>query len=164
MNTTHHLERVSSTGFAHRRRLAIVALTVASLALLFVMAGGIGQNLVYYWGPTELRAAGTQAYGATIRLGGLVSPGSVRYTSDSSLLEFDVTDAVTIVRVRSKGAAPQMFRDGIGVVVEGTMTRGGTFESQRLMVSHNNEYAAPKDGHPMNGKELEKLMRSTEGL
>ena len=59
---------------------------------------------------------------------------------------------------------PQMFRENIGVVVEGTMTRNGYFESHRLMVSHNNQYKAPKSGHSMDRKELEKLMKTTEGL
>jgi len=39
-----------------------------------------------------------------------------------------------------------MFREGIGVVVEGTMTQGGVFKSSRLMVKHSNEYKAPKEG------------------
>ena len=51
-----------------------------------------------------------------------------------------------------------------GVVVEGTMLRAGWFKSDRLMVSHNNEYRAPKAGHPVDRKELERLMKSTEGL
>jgi len=156
MSTTPELERP-----AHRKRLAIVAVGVAGAVLLLIMIGGIGDNLVYYWGPTELRAAGTQAYGATIRLGGLVARSSVRYVNDSSLLEFDVTDATTVVHVRSKGAAPQMFREGIGVVVEGTMTPTDYFESTRLMVKHGNDYQAPKDGEAVNAATL---MKSTEGL
>jgi cytochrome c-type biogenesis protein CcmE len=160
MNTTHDRDRIRPTRATHSRRLAIVALAVASLALLVIVAGGIGRNLVYYWGPTELRAAGTQAYGATIRLGGLVAPSSVRYGNDSSL-EFDVTDAVTVVRVRSTGAAPQMFREGIGVVVEGTMTPHDYFESTRLMVSHGNDYQVPLEGAPLVAATL---MRSAVGL
>ena len=39
-----------------------------------------------------------------------------------------------------------MFRERIGVVVEGTMTRAGHFEGHRLMVSHGNEYRAPERG------------------
>jgi cytochrome c-type biogenesis protein CcmE len=65
------------------------------------------------------------------------------------------------VHVKSTGAPPQMFREGIGVVVEGTMTRAGYFQSDRLMVSHNNEYRAPKDGQQVNAKEL---IRTTKGL
>ena len=146
------------------RRFVVLALAVAALAFLAIAAGGINDNLVYYWTPGDLRAAGDKAYGATIRLGGMVSAGSIRHQGGTTGVEFDVKDAAAIVHVKSSGVPPQMFRDNIGVVVEGTMTRGGTFECHRLMVSHNNQYKAPKAGHPTNGKELEKLMRSTEGL
>jgi cytochrome c-type biogenesis protein CcmE len=146
------------------RRFVFIALAVAALAFLGIAAGGINDNLVYYWTPTDMHAAGTKAYGATIRLGGMVAPGSIRHHSGTTGVEFDVKDAAAVVHVKSSGVPPQMFRDNIGVVVEGTMTRAGTFECHRLMVSHNNEYQAPEGDHPTNGKELEKLMRTTEGL
>ena len=140
------------------------ALVVAGIAFSVIAASGINQNLVYYWTPTDLHAAGNKAFGATIRLGGMVAPGSIARTAGSSAVEFDVKDATGVVHVKSKGAPPQMFRDNIGVVVEGTMVRGGWFESDRLMVSHNNQYRPPSSGHPVDKKELEKLMKSTEGL
>ena len=109
-------------------------------------SGGIGKNLVYYWGPTELRAAGDKAVGATIRLGGLVGPGSIVSAEGVSSLEFDVIDRQgASVHVKATGVPPQLFRERIGVVVEGTMTRAGHFEGSRLMVSHSNEYRAPGD-------------------
>src|SRR5881628_1293411 len=116
--------------------------------------GGINKNLVYYWTPTDLHAAGDKAYGATIRLGGMVAPHSVKGRNGASGLEFDVKDATGIVHVKSSGVPPQMFRENIGVVVEGTMTRSGYFQCNRLMVSHNNEYRAPKGGHAMTKEEL----------
>jgi cytochrome c-type biogenesis protein CcmE len=144
-----------------RRWFAVAALGVAAAALLAITAGGIGQNLVYYWGPTELRAAGDKAIGATIRLGGLVKKGSLRRL-DGSTLEFDVIDRPGgSVRVMTHSVPPQMFREGIGVVVEGTMTPAGHFESRRLMVSHSNEYRAPDDPSRADTTEL---MRTTEGL
>lgn len=146
------------------RRFVIAALAVASLAFILIAAGGINKNLVYYWTPSDLRAAGEKAYGATIRLGGMVAPGSIRRGPGTSGVEFDVRDAAAVVHVKSSGVPPQMFRENIGVVVEGTMSRSGHFESTRLMVSHNNEYRAPEKGHPVDRKELEKLMKSTQGL
>jgi len=80
---------------------------------------------------------------------------------NGSTLDFDVTDRSTTVHVKSNGVPPQMFREGIGVVVEGTMLRGGYFESDRLMVSHNNEYRAPKDGQKVDAKEL---ISTTKGV
>jgi cytochrome c-type biogenesis protein CcmE len=145
----------------NRQRLfLLIALGVAAIAFAVIAGSGISRNLVYYWSPTDLTHAGDRAYGATIRLGGQVAPGSIRM-GNGSALDFDVTDRKATVHVRSNGVPPQMFREGIGVVVEGTMTRGGYFQSDRLMVSHNNEYRAPKAGEPINAKAL---IRTTKGL
>lgn len=141
---------------------AVAALLVAAAAFVAITAGGIGENLVYYWGPTELRQAGSKAIGATIRLGGQVAKGSVVQQPGVSALEFDVVDGKASVHVKSAGVPPQMFREGIGVVVEGTLTKAGYFESRRLMVSHGNEYRAPDD--PKAGINVERLMKSTQGL
>lgn len=156
----------SATDIARRRnwRFLLLALAVATTAFVVIAAGGINRNLVYYWTPSDLRAAGDKAYGATIRLGGMVVAGSIRTPSGVSGLQFQVRDSTAIVPVKSSGVPPQMFREGIGVVVEGTMKRDGYFEANRLMVSHSNEYQAPKEGHSLDRKELERLMRSTEGL
>src|SRR5664279_4914179 len=73
------------------------ALVIAAAAFLVITLGGISKNLVYYWTPTDLHAAGDKAYGATIRLGGMVAPHSVQGRNGASGLEFDVKDATGIV-------------------------------------------------------------------
>jgi cytochrome c-type biogenesis protein CcmE len=151
---------VPSRSASRTRWLAVGALLVAAAGFALITAGGIGENLVYYWGPSELHAAGDKAYGATIRLGGQVAEGSVKQ-GQGSQLEFDVVDGTQKVHVRTRSVPPQMFREGIGVVVEGTMTRAGYFESQRLLVSHGNEYRAPGDGEAV---DIEKAIKSTQGL
>lgn len=143
------------------RVFLIVALAVAAVGFAIITTSGISKNLVYYWTPTDITHAGDKAYGATIRLGGQVAPGTVHMTNGGSGLEFDVTDRRTTVHVRSTGSPPQMFREGIGVVVEGTMIRGGYFQSDRLMVSHNNEYRAPKEGQKIDANDV---IRTTKGL
>jgi len=138
----------------------ILAIAVALIGFAIIAASGINKNLVYYWAPKDLRAAGSKAIGATIRLGGQVAVGSVKRGDGVSNLEFDVTDGTAAVHVISRGVPPQLFRDRIGVVVEGTMTGDGNFESRRLMVSHDNKYRAPADRNV----DIKELMRSTEGL
>src|SRR3954467_15494337 len=96
------------------RRFMIGAFAVAVIAFLVIAYGGISKNLVYYWTPTDLHAAGDKAYGATIRLGGMVAPGSIRKTPGISSMEFDVKDGGGIVHVKSAGVPPQMFRENIG--------------------------------------------------
>ena len=156
---------MSETSHVRRRNrwFMLGAFAVAGVAFAVIAASGINQNLVYYWTPSDLQASGRKAYGATIRLGGMVTPGSIQKLGGSSV-EFDVHDATSTVHVRTTSVPPQMFRESIGVVVEGTMVSGGWFQSNRLMVSHNNEYKAPKDGHPVDSKELRKMIESTEGL
>ena len=144
------------------RFFMIGAFVIAATGFGVIAASRINKNLVYYWTPTDLRAAGNKAYGATIRLGGMVAPGSIKKGAGLSSLEFDVKDAGNIVHVKSAGVPPQMFRENIGVVVEGTMDRGGYFESNRLMVAHSNEYRAPKNGHPVDKKEMEKYIKEAK--
>jgi cytochrome c-type biogenesis protein CcmE len=131
--------------------IAILALGLAGGALWFVGSGmgGLSENLVYYWSPTELVQAGSKAHAATIRLGGLVEPGSMDWDPGKQRLAFRVTDGANTVPVSCTGAPPQMFREGIGVVVEGEFSHEGVFHTDRVMVKHSNEYRAPEDGeHP----------------
>lgn len=145
---------------AGQRRIALVAsLLVAGAALAFVSFGNIGENLVYYWNPTQLVEAGEKSIGATIRLGGVVKGGTVDWQPDEEALAFVVSDGSEEVSVECSGAPPQMFREGIGVVVEGTMTQGGVFKSSRLMVKHSNEYKAPQEG-----ASVEDLYETVESL
>jgi len=139
----------------------LAALVVSGGAFAVIAASGINDNLVYYWTPTDLHSNGAKAYGATIRLGGMVSAGSIRKHGGSTV-EFDVHDGVKTVHVKTMTVPPQMFRENIGVVVEGTMVRAGYFQSNRLMVSHNNEYKAPKAGHPVEREELEKMLHTVD--
>jgi cytochrome c-type biogenesis protein CcmE len=137
------------------------AFLVAGIAFTVIAASGISENLVYYWTPSDLHANGQKAYGANIRLGGMVAKGSIKKLGGSAV-EFVVHDGKSRVPVKTSTVPPQMFRENIGVVVEGTMVPGGHFQSSRLMVSHSNEYKAPEQGHPVDRKELERMMKSVE--
>ena len=142
-----------------RRVAAVLAIAIAGGALAFLAFGGLGENLVYYWSPTELQAAGNDAYGATVRLGGLVAPGTINHHGDGLTLDFSVTDGSASVPVTARTVPPAMFREGIGVVVEGSMGKDGVFQTTRLMVKHDNEYRAPDEGEEL---DVEKMMKSMQ--
>jgi len=129
----------------------LIASVVAIAAIIFLAVGGLGDNLVYYWSPTELHdhyQAEAQRGGdrAVVRLGGEVKPGSLDRGEGASDLSFVVTDGKHDIRVHSTAVPPQMFREGIGVVVEGVLGDDGVFTSERIMVKHDNQYQAPEDG------------------
>ena len=129
-----------------RRALVAGALAAGIGAFGWLAWGNIDDSIVYFLTPTELHARGAAAVDAPVRLGGMVKAGTVRWDAQRLDLRFTVTDGGRDVRVRSRGAPPQMFRDGIGVVVEGRWGRDGTFHSSSLMVKHSNEYRAPRPG------------------
>jgi len=131
-----------------RRRSALVVAVVIILAAFgYLLYGGIDKNVVFFLTPNELLTRGSAAYDVPVRLGGLVQPGSVKWDADKLDLRFVVMDSGgQSVRVHSTGAPPQMFRDGMGVVVEGRYHRSGVFESTSLMVKHSNEYRKPEAG------------------
>ncbi len=132
----------------NRQRLlaGLGALAVAAGALGFLVWGNLEENVVYYWSPTELVEHGDKALEATVRLGGLVVPASVDWKPEVQQLAFQITDGTQTIPVQCTGAPPQMFREGIGVVVEGQMQTDGVFRTDRVMVKHSNEYRAPDDG------------------
>lgn len=128
-------------------------------AVGMLLAGGLKENVVYFLTPSELVAQGTSAVDRPMRLGGQVKPGSVSWDAEQLDLRFVVQDSVSEVHVASTGAPPAMFRDGIGVVVEGSMRPDGTFESTNLMVKHSNEYRPPH-GDSVPEAMYESLIRS----
>jgi cytochrome c-type biogenesis protein CcmE len=129
-----------------RKPLAIAAVVVLVAAFGWLLYGGLDKNVVFFLTPQELLAKGTDGYDVPVRLGGQVKPGSVKWDDKALQLTFDVTDGTSEIAVHSTGAPPQMFRDGMGVVVEGRFGRDRVFNSTGLMIKHSNEYRPPKPG------------------
>jgi cytochrome c-type biogenesis protein CcmE len=125
----------------------LVGVVVILSGFGYLVSGGIGENLVYFLTPGELLERGSDIYDRPVRLGGQVQPGTVEWDAHALDLRFTLQDETGHVTVRSRKAPPQMFREGMGVVVEGRYTRDGVFESTNLMVKHSNEYRAPEEGH-----------------
>lgn len=135
-----------------KRRTVIGGVIVILAAFGWLLFGGLQQNVVFFLTPQELLAKGADGAGVPVRLGGQVKPGSVSWNAQTLDLRFIVTDGARDVPVHSTGAPPQMFRDGMGVIVEGRVGAGGVFRATNLMVKHSNEYRAPKPGEEAHEK------------
>jgi len=129
-----------------RKRVVIVVALAAVGVFAWLMIGGVKENIVYFLTPSELLAKGPEAVNVPVRLGGMVVDSSVEWDADKLDLRFVITDGAQKVPVRATGAPPQMFRAGIGVIVEGRYAETGTFKATNLMVRHSNEYHPPKEG------------------
>ncbi|MBI1909161.1 MAG: cytochrome c maturation protein CcmE [Deltaproteobacteria bacterium] len=114
-------------------------------ALGYALWGGLEENLVYFVTPTELLEKGDGAVGNPIRVGGVVDGGSVRV--EGTQIHFILTDEKpSRIPVFTNTTPPQMFQEGIGVVVEGALQKDHRFYAERLMVKHGNEYRPPPEG------------------
>ncbi|MEX2531098.1 MAG: cytochrome c maturation protein CcmE [Gemmatimonadota bacterium] len=151
----------SKSGSRRWRAAPFLGVGVLLVGFGYLLYGGIGDNLVYYLTPSELEARGDAAHDTSVRLGGVVIPESVRWDADALDLRFRVGDGTTELEVHSTGAPPQMFRDGIEVLVEGRLASSGVFESTNLMVKHSNEYRAPEEGQ--RPQDLYRDLMQTEG-
>ncbi len=112
----------------------IIPAGVIVVALGFLMVN-LSSTLVYFNTPAELQAR--EPSDARLRLGGRVVPGSV--VEQETTVAFEVEDCDTSVTVIHTGVPPQLFQEGIGVVVEGVWT-GEAFESDTMLVKHDEEY------------------------
>ena len=119
---------------------------VAVVLVGLLVFGNLNDNLIYYLTPSEavLRRADFPD-GHRFRLGGLVAPGSVRPATGG--VAFTVTDGNRALPVYHQGAPPQLFRAGIGVVVEGAWS-GARFRSDTIIVKHDETYRPPGPGTP----------------
>jgi cytochrome c-type biogenesis protein CcmE len=129
-----------------RTATVVIASVIVIGAFTYLMLGNIESDVVYFYTPTELLSKGDAVYDRPVRLGGQVAPGTVQWNAEALDLKFRVREGAQEVLVHSKGAPPQMFRDGMGVVVEGRLRSDGVFESKNLMIKHSEEYRAPKPG------------------
>jgi cytochrome c-type biogenesis protein CcmE len=133
------------------RKLGLIAAAVIVLSgFAYLLQGGISENLVFFRTPGEILAMGDGIVGDPIRLGGQVVPGTVHWDAQAIDLRFRLQDEDgESIEVHASKAPPQMFSEGIGVIVEGKLTAAGVFESDNLMVKHSNEYRPPAEGeHP----------------
>lgn len=126
-----------------QKRLSVIAGALAFLgaatALTFY---ALGQKASYFYMPADLQAATLQP-GQRIRLGGLVENGSI-VRGQGTQVEFGVTDSEKTVKVRYTGILPDLFREGQGVITEGSFGPDGEFVADSVLAKHDENYM-PKE-------------------
>jgi cytochrome c-type biogenesis protein CcmE len=125
-----------------RRRVVAVVLIVAALGFLLLRA--VGAATVYFKTADEAVAQRASLGTHRFRLEGLVVAGSVH--DGASAVDFTVRgEHGATVDVVHRGDVPELFQPDIPVVLEGHFA-GQTFESDRILVKHTNEYKAKNPG------------------
>ena len=73
----------------------------------------------YFYTPADAKKDQVEI-GRAVRLGGMVEKGSIKRHADGVTIDFLVTDNVDTVPVRFTGIVPDLFKEGSGVVAEGS--------------------------------------------
>jgi cytochrome c-type biogenesis protein CcmE len=122
---------------------------VAGLAALGVATGlvlnAFQSNLVFFFTPSQV-AAREAPQGRPFRIGGLVESGSVKRIPNTVDVSFVVTDTVQRVPVVYSGLLPDLFKEGKGVVAQGTLGADGTFKATEVLAKHDENYMPPEAG------------------
>ena len=127
-----------------RPRIAtLVGLGLVAAAFVVLVAISLTSALVYYVTPTELAA---DRPAGSVRVYGIVEPGSVRWDAPSSTLTFRITDGATTLAVVSRSLPTGLFRDGIGVVLAGRATSAAEFDADEVLVKHSEVYEPLRPG------------------
>jgi len=99
----------------------------------------MSQNINLFYTPTQV-ADGEVEVGQRIRIGGMVKVGSYVSAEDSLQVRFETTDFVNAVPILYEGILPDLFREGQGIVAEGTVDAEGVFHASRVLAKHDENY------------------------
>ena len=140
------------------KRLAFVAIALVGIGLIATLVlSAFRSNLVFFFTPTQI-AANEAPKGRAFRVGGLVGPGSLK--RDGTTVHFVVTDNVKSVNVSYTGILPDLFKEGKGVVAQGTLETDGTFHAAEVLAKHDENYMPPEAGDAL--KRAEDAKRKAE--
>lgn len=126
------------------RLRVVILLAVVAASVGWIATRNLPEGVVYFVTPSELLSGNGVAVGERARLGGQVVPGSA--SREGGKVKFVVTDGVSRMTVLHSGTTPELFRSGIGVVLEGAYQPDRTFLSDNMLIKHSEEYRPPKPG------------------
>ena len=123
-----------------KKRAFVIA---GALTLLFVSVGLVAfafkDNLVFFLTPTDVMAG--KAKGATkLRIGGMVENGTFKRLDDGLTVSFQVTDFSHAIPVTYTVLLPNLFKEGQGVIAEGSFEENGKFKAKTILAKHDEKY------------------------
>lgn len=123
-----------------RKKLGIILFITAGLGTAIGLSlYALSNNIDLFFTPTQV-AAGEVTPGQRIRVGGMVKEGSVSHSQEQLEVSFVATDYNHDVQIQYAGILPDLFREGQGIVAEGSMRTDGVFQASRVLAKHDENY------------------------
>jgi cytochrome c-type biogenesis protein CcmE len=144
----------------HQRLVLVVLALVAIVGAGLLAVYALRNQASYFYLPEQMLANPPQP-GQAVRLGGMVETGSLKTDPDGVTLHFLVGGKNGAqVPVRFSGIAPDLFKEGSGVVAEGKLGPDGTFVADNLLAKHDENYV-PRELQGMDQKQAAKMAEDT---
>ena len=118
--------------------VALVGVALAVGLVLYALRG----NVNLYFTPTQV-FNNEVPKGRSFRIGGLVEDGSVKRDTDGLTVNFVITDTHKSIPVVYKGILPDLFKEGKGVVAQGTV-ENGVMRAEEVLAKHDENYMPPE--------------------
>ena len=144
----------------NKRYLLIGSVLVVGGALLALVFTSFTGALVYFYTPTEIKAKSAEMSGRKVRIGGLVQEGSLVKEPGTLKIRFLVVDNAERLSVQYDGMTPDLFREGQGVIVEGTWRGGETFQAVTILAKHSEDYVPVKMSQEGIAKARESMLKT----
>lgn len=136
-------------------------------AAALLAAGGVGlaaialkDTVAYAYTPSQIEEKAAMRPGLSVRLGGIVQPGSV-VSGEGAAINFVVMDNTHALPVSFSGVLPDLFAEGQGVVAEGRFDDQGRLVADRVLAKHDENYM-PKEVYEAMRKQAESADMKTE--
>ncbi len=127
-----------------KKRLYLIILMVAGIGVGIGLAlNAFNDNLMFFYSPSEV-VAGEAPPGHPIRVGGLVTTGSVKRQENGLTVNFDITDNAETVTIEYTGILPDLFREGQGIIARGKLDADGVFVAEEVLAKHDENYMPPE--------------------
>jgi cytochrome c-type biogenesis protein CcmE len=123
-------------------RFLFVAIILITLTLsVFLILKSLEENVVYFQSPSEIKIL-SELSKKKIRVGGMVKKNSINTSANE--VKFIITDFKNEINVTYKGAIPNLFAEGKGVVAEGILKDRNFFSATKILAKHDENYMPPE--------------------
>ena len=123
----------------HNRGL-VIGVVVVLAALAYFGFAGFQEGKAYYKTIEELSDMGDAAHGKRLRVGGIVTAGSIVRDGTQLTFRIEQEDESLLVRYTGTSPVPDTFKDGAEALCDGTYGTDGVFEAKTIQAKCASKY------------------------
>ena len=121
----------------------VIALLLGVVIAASLIIYGLSKNMIYFYTPTQVINK-EAPINKSIRVGGMVVPGSIIKSKSSLNVIFQINDLKNTISISYDGLLPDLFGENQGVVVTGSLDSKSNFVANEVLAKHDENYMPPE--------------------